>query len=160
DRGGLNSFREMLHNRLQASVAPLLALAVASGACSGDQSQGVNVWIQPTKTDVTVNVDATSRLATVAPNAFGIHTSVYDNSLHNARVPDLMHQAGITLMRYPGGGYSDNYHWSTHTYSPSPASPNSKGYLAAGSDFGNYMSLVDASASALMITVNYGTNLA
>ena len=105
---------------------------------------------------VNVQVETERVLARVPPYGFGMHTSVYDNALHDRRVPDELAAAGITMLRYPGGGYSDNYHWSTHTMTP--WSNGDRGYLAERSDFGSYTSLVLASNVALMITVNYGSN--
>ena len=60
--------------------------------------------------NVTVNV--TSNLSIVAPTAFGIHTSVYDNQNGNAALPGRLVASGVNTLRYPGGGYADVYHWS------------------------------------------------
>jgi hypothetical protein len=69
-----------------------------------------------TAAEVTVNPTAPS--APVAPHAFGMHASVHDNGLHHPSVPGLLGQAGITLLRWPGGGFAGNYHWSTHGMTP------------------------------------------
>ena len=105
---------------------------------------------------VAVNVELDSQLAVVQPNAFGIHTSVYDNALNQPEVPELLRSAGITMLRYPGGGYSDNYHWSTHDMTA--WCNGDDGYLARGTDLGNYVRLLDQFRG--IITVNYGSNLA
>jgi hypothetical protein len=86
-----------------------------------------------------------------------MHTSVYDNSLHDPRLPELAQEAGLGLFRFPGGGYSDNYHWSNH--SMSAWNDGNAGYLAPGSDFGSYVGVAESSGVAMMITVNYGSNL-
>jgi hypothetical protein len=106
---------------------------------------------------VTVTVDLSAERATMAPNHFGMHSSVYDNALHRSGLANLLDEAGISLLRYPGGGYSDNYHWSTH--SMTPGADGSTGYLAMGSDFGTYIDVVDGFGGSIMITVNYGSNL-
>jgi hypothetical protein len=108
-----------------------------------------------------VLVDFADPLAEVPPFGFGMHTSVYDNALHEPTTPAALNQAGITMLRYPGGGYADNYHWSVHRLSPFHSSGElSSGYLADRSDFPNYMlGLVESSGAAVMITVNYGSNL-
>ena len=120
---------------------------------------GQSEWFEE---PVTVTVELDRSLVTVPPYAFGIHTSVYDNALHDEPLPELLAAAGIALLRYPGGGYSDNYHWSTHTMTPWPAQeagqqPNA-GYLAPGSDFGSYVSVLERTGTTAMITVNYGSN--
>lgn len=117
--------------------------------------------------DSFVSVDMNAALVTVPPAALGIHTSVYDGSLSDvAALPALLGGAGITLLRYPGGSYADNYHWAQYTMTPefvstSPAcgvSPN--GFLAAHSDFGSFVKTLVATGTQAMITVNYGTSLA
>ena len=107
---------------------------------------------------VQVDIDTSRILARVPPYGFGIHTSVYDNALHDPRVGPELEVAGIEMLRYPGGGYSDNYHWATH--SMTPWQNGSRGYLADRSDFGSYLEVVDRTGAALMITVNYGSNQA
>jgi hypothetical protein len=107
-----------------------------------------------------VTVDLTAPRRTVPPHAFGLHASVYDNGLHDPAVPALLDQAGVTLLRWPGGGYADNYHWSTHSVTPWFGDPSQSGYLAAGSDFGSFVSLLESFGGTAMITVNYGSNLA
>lgn len=104
-----------------------------------------------------VLVDFAAERAVVAPHAFGMHASVYDNALGDPELPALLHEAGITLLRYPGGGYSDNYHWSTHAMSP--WSDGRTGYLGPGTDFGSVAGVVERFGGAMMITVNYGSNL-
>ncbi len=108
--------------------------------------------------DPAIAVDLGAIRATVSPVAFGMHSSVYDNALRDPRLPEQLAESGIALLRYPGGGYSDNYHWST--YSMTPWSDGNAGYLAAGNDFGGFAAVLDATGTEAMITVNYGSNLA
>jgi hypothetical protein len=63
---------------------------------------------------VSVTVDADKVQNFVAARAMGMHTSVYDNHLGGRQLAEILRSAGITTLRYPGGGYSDNYHWSVH----------------------------------------------
>jgi hypothetical protein len=107
-----------------------------------------------------VTVDVTAPRAVVPPFGYGLHASVYDNSLHAVEVPALLKEAGIALLRWPGGGYADNYHWSTHRITPWFNNPAQAGYLGPGSDFGGFVSLIERFGGAAMITVNYGSNLA
>jgi len=140
-----------------------LVLALPGTACidtrmDGDPTPGELPPPQPIQDDVVVDF-ATVRAA-VPPLGFGMHSSVYDNALHEPTTPAALNQAGITLLRYPGGGYADNYHWSVHRLSPFHSGGDlSSGYLADRSDFPNYMSLVENFGGKVMITVNYGSNL-
>ena len=61
----------------------------------------------------------------------------------------LMSQAGIGMMRYPGGSYGDIYHWQTNT------APG--GYVAPGTGFDSFMSTVQAVGAQPMLIANYGT---
>ncbi len=106
---------------------------------------------------VGVTVDLSSERAVVAPYHFGMHSSVYDNALHDDSLPALLDEAGIGLLRWPGGGYTDNYHFSNH--SMTAWADGTTGYLANGSDFGSFVGLVDRAGTGVMITVNYGSNL-
>jgi len=107
-----------------------------------------------------VTIDVTAPLAVVPPFGMGLHASVYDNALHAAEVPALLKEAGVALLRWPGGGYADNYHWSLHRMTPWFNNPAQAGYLGAGSDFGGFVTLLASFQGAAMITVNYGSNLA
>ncbi|HEX6766981.1 MAG TPA: hypothetical protein VF103_15905, partial [Polyangiaceae bacterium] len=139
----------------RSDTAPKDAGTGDMGEDSGEDSGDGAVEDPPVAVNVTVDV-ATDR-AVIAPNHFGMHSSVYDNALHNPTVPGLLEEAGVTLLRYPGGGYSDNYHWSTHAMTAYADGNN--GYLASGSDFGSYVSVIESFAGRIMITVNYGSNL-
>ncbi len=93
-----------------------------------------------------VQINAASALATVPQTGFEIHTSVYDSSLSDTtNLPGLLQTGGITVMRYPGGIYSDNYHWAQNTLTPFFASTSpvcgvvANGYLAPKTDFGNFV---------------------
>lgn len=130
-------------------------MAFGEGCIDASQSEPEDL---SGRLSATVEVETDEVIRQIPPYGFGIHTSVYDNALHHPDNPEELELAGITMLRYPGGGYSDNYHWATHTMTP--WSSGDDGYLANRSDFGSYLELVFATDSALMITVNYGSNQA
>ena len=120
-----------------------------------------------TVVNTVVQVNAASPLAVVPQTGFGIHTSVYDSSLSDTtNLPGLLQTGGITVMRYPGGLYSDVYHWAQNSLTPvfasaSPAcgsTPN--GYLAPNTDFGHFIKTLQAVGAQAIITINYGTSVA
>jgi hypothetical protein len=113
-----------------------------------------------------VSVDSTITLAVVPQTAFGMHTSVYDAGLSDTTLlPALLQTGGITTLRYPGGVYSDNYHWAQNSITPWFASTApacgvaSNGYLAPNTDFGHFIKTLQATDTQAIITVNYGTSL-
>ena len=113
---------------------------------------------QEISSPVTVSVDLKKAENILAPRAFGIHTSVYDNLMQENSVAELLRKDGIYTLRYPGGGYSDMYHWSVNKLNGSKAS-GKPGYLAKNTDFGSFVGVLDKLHGTAVITVNYGSNL-
>ena len=100
---------------------------------------------------VTVDVNAANVIATMPDIGIGLHTSVYANNFTQPRLPSEIALGGIQLLRYPGGSYSDIYHWSNHTAT--------NGYAASGSHFGNFVTrLLEGSGTKGMVTINYGSS--
>ncbi len=99
--------------------------------------------------DVTVVVNAMAGLEKVAPEAIGVNHAIWDAQLGTPEVADLMRDAGVRTMRYPGGSYSDIYHWETHT------APG--GYVAPNTDFDHFMAGVRRAGAQPIVTANYGT---
>ena len=111
---------------------------------------------------VKVAVDASKLRNIVGYRAFGIHTSVYDNNLVNPEAVKMLNALGINTLRYPGGGYADNYHWSTYKPTKWQAEePPKYGYYGPNNNFGYFGMLLDyVQNGTAIITVNYGSNLA
>jgi hypothetical protein len=138
----------------------------AGGASAG--AAGAPVTCMPpipvtAATAATVMVDAgATTLATVGSDLMGIHTSVYDGSMQSPTTPDLLKAIGVTSLRYPGGSYADSYHWelNTGTHTPAAGAGSNVIYIAAGTDFGNFIGLLKNTGANAMITVNYGMNSA
>ncbi len=112
--------------------------------------------------NVKVSVDASKLRNVVGYRAFGIHTSVYDGNLIHPDAVKMLNASGINTLRYPGGGYADNYHWSTYKSTRWQAEePPKYGYYAPNNNFGNFAMLLDyVQNGTAIITVNYGSNLA
>jgi hypothetical protein len=113
-----------------------------------------------TGTAVSVAVNVTTTRATVGADMMGIYAAVYDNNFRAPTTPPLLQAAGVRAIRYPGGSYADVYHWETAT-----ASIQNKGsasetmpYVAANTDFGSFIGLIESVGATGIITVNYGSN--
>ncbi|MGA5301877.1 cellulose binding domain-containing protein [Nucisporomicrobium flavum] len=102
--------------------------------------------------DVTVDVDVRSGLATVPTTAIGVNHAIWDAELGKPAVSDLLKNAGVRMLRYPGGSYADIYHWRDHT------APG--GYVAPGTDFDTFMAAAQRAGAEPMIIANYGTGTA
>ncbi|MCK2213671.1 cellulose binding domain-containing protein [Actinomadura sp. ATCC 31491] len=133
----------MPRSLLPAASAVLLALTVlnAPAARAADD---------PSPVAVTVN--ARAALATVPETGIGSNHAIWDTNLGTDDTADKLKAAGVKLLRYPGGSYSDIYHWETHT------APG--GYVAPNTDFDTFMRGVRRTGAQAMVTANYGTGTA
>lgn len=110
------------------------------------------------KGPVKVTVDMDKARTFMAPRAMAVNASVSDGHLMDPDLDGLLRGAGITTLRYPGGGFADNFHWSANKPSNSsvPVAQRYSGY-APNTDFGHFVHLVDR-VGTTVITVNYGSN--
>jgi hypothetical protein len=100
-------------------------------------------------TAASVSVNAGQALATVPATAIGTNGSVYDAALADAAVPGLLKNAGVGLIRFPGGTESDEYNWKNNTDTVSG--------LAQAVNFDQYAAMLGQSGAQGMVTVDYGT---
>jgi hypothetical protein len=98
---------------------------------------------------VTVTVNARAGLATMPATGIGVNHAVWDSELGTTQVADLLGDAGVRMMRYPGGSYGDIYHWADHT------APG--GYVAPNTDFDTFMGGVRRAGAQPIVIANYGT---
>ncbi|RLP96481.1 cellulose binding domain-containing protein [Micromonospora sp. CV4] len=126
-------------------TALLTSLLLAVGALSGVNPPNASAAVDP----VAVTVNARAGLATVPATALGVNHAIWDQNLGTAETSDLLRDAGVRMMRYPGGSYADIYHWKDHT------APG--GYVAPGTDFDTFMAAVQRVGAEPMIIANYGT---
>ncbi|PYC88356.1 alpha-L-arabinofuranosidase, partial [Streptomyces tateyamensis] len=118
------------------AAGPLCTTAPSAGAAATATSAA------------TVSVNAGQSLATVPATAIGTNGSVYDSKLTDAAVPGLLKQAGVGLVRFPGGSSSDSYNWKTNS---------DLTYGTQAVDFDHYATMLQQSGAQGMVTVNYGS---
>ena len=137
------------------SMAVALSLALASLVISMvSTGVGLAATTSPPATSpaaqaAQITVSPAQPLATVPGTAIGINASSYDASLLGRPVPALLRQAGISVVRLPGGSESDQYDWKTSTDVISSQ--------AEAVDFSQFMSVVRQAGAQAMVTVDYGT---
>jgi hypothetical protein len=109
---------------------------------------------------VSASVNVADVRAPLPVEGLGIGTAVYDNQFNNANVPSRLNEAGVTTLRYSGGGYADVYHWSIHQDSPFGNTTN-KGYVAPGTTFPGLLNIMNnmTGGGQAVITVDYGSAL-
>jgi hypothetical protein len=122
------------------AAVPLWSSAPSAGAATASTAT--------TLSTATVSVNAGQSLATVPPTAIGTNASVYDSKLTDTAVPGLLKQAGVGLVRFPGGSSSDSYDWKTN-------SDLTNGPQAV--DFDQYAAMLQQTGAQGMVTVNYGS---
>ncbi|GAA1773891.1 cellulose binding domain-containing protein [Luedemannella helvata] len=125
---------------MRPTVVALAALALTASALATPAYAA--------EPDARVTVNARAGLATVSDAAVGVNHAVWDSQLGTDAVADLLKDAGVQLMRYPGGSYADIYHWRDNT------APG--GYVAPNTDFDHFMSGVNRAGAQAMIIANYG----
>lgn len=103
----------------------------------------------------TASVDVRRSLGTLSSIAVGANAASWDSNLIDRGVPSLLEDAGIQVMRYPGGSTSDNYHWLSNA----PDDP-SQGGTDPTANFDAFMSVAKRAGARAMITVNYGSGTA
>jgi hypothetical protein len=111
-----------------------------------------------TAATVTANLGTLGQ--TVSTDLMGVHTSVYDSNMQLGSTIWRLRDAGIKSLRYPGGSYSDLYHWELHTGTPTPASGLGSNtiYIDQSTDFGSFIKFMEAAQANALITINYGMN--
>jgi len=103
-----------------------------------------------------VQVNLKTELAVVPAAGYGVHMSVYDNDFTSPGLPEKLKAAGVTALRYPGGSYSDCFHWKTTSETVGTTI-----YINPNDTFDHFMtSDVLPSGAQAIITVNYGSNAA
>jgi hypothetical protein len=148
-----------------ALVCAFILSGASSTACSGvgstnddegveSQTLGVDRSDSPRGSELasTARVDVNTTTAVLSPIAVGANAAAWDGNLVDHGVANLLEDASVQLMRYPGGSVSDNYHWLSN----SPDDPNVGGTDPAA-NFDAFMSVVDRADAHAMITVNYGS---
>jgi len=124
---------------IAAAAALVAGVALTSG--------GVPAGAASTAVNVTVNAD--EGLGTVPSTAYGLNQAVWDSQMNTQTSVNMLSQAGVEMMRYPGGSYGDIYNWQTNT------APG--GYVAPGTDFDQFMSTVQSVGAQAILIANYGS---
>ena len=101
-------------------------------------------------TAATVSVSAGQTLATISNVGVGMNVAVWDGRMNDAATSTLLSNAGVKLVRYPGGGYGDGYHWQTHTV-------EGGGFVAPNTEFDPFVAMVRAAGAQPVIIANYGS---
>jgi len=123
--------------------------------------------------NATVTVDPSTPGITVTNQILGLNLAAWYVSPTNATsINTAFNQAGIKAIRWPGGSWSDGYHWGYQTTSSTLVAPyqctcssatsctaNDTSAWAGNQTFAQFASLIpEAGPFDLALTANYGTN--
>jgi Cellulose binding domain/Fibronectin type III domain len=132
------------------SVLAAAALAAAMTAPGAGAAVSVRASAAAGGTDtVNVNVNTLEGLGTIPSTAYGLNTAVWDSLMNTTQTQQMLQQAGVDMLRYPGGSYGDIYDWQDNT------APG--GSVAPDTDFDDFMGTVKAIGAQPIIIANYGT---
>lgn len=109
---------------------------------------------------VSITVKAGRSSGTIPSTAFGMNTATWDSHLLDSNMPQLLKQAGIAVVRFPGGLISDAFHWKQQTLTRGSNVRLVTGNGQAKVSFDAYMGVVKKAGAQAILTVNYGTNTA
>ena len=114
----------------------------------------------------TVTVNESTTLAPVTDQLMGMNLATwYDVDSNASAIKTAFSAAGIKAIRWPGGSWSDTYHWGwnqtnlapfTCNTNNTPATPNGWGGWATFPQF--VTSIAKAGSYDLALTANYGSN--
>ena len=150
-------------NAWQQFVIPLTTLSVADkpnlsriniqlrsgGATNTFYVDDVQLTAKPAPAVINVSVNTTPAVRTVDSRWFGVNTAVWDSNFDDPQTVSLLNEMGTTILRFPGGSLSDEYHWASNK-----TLTNTWEWATSFSNFVHVATNVGVQA---FITVNYGT---
>jgi alpha-L-arabinofuranosidase len=101
-------------------------------------------------TGTQVIINANQPLGSLSNTSVGLNEAIWDGDMLNSASTAAVKNAGVSILRYPGGSASDIYHWQSN-------SEDKGGYVNPSDTFDAFMGSVQASGAQPMITVNYGS---
>jgi hypothetical protein len=127
-----------------ALMAPGGSATAATTATAGAAASAASAG-----STVNVTVNTTEGLGTIPSTAYGLNTAVWDSQMNTTQTQGLLKQAGVDMLRYPGGSYGDAYNWQNNTVQ--------NGFVAQNTDFDQFMGTAQAIGAQPIIIANYGT---
>jgi hypothetical protein len=106
----------------------------------------------------TVSVNTTTKGIAVTDQLLGMNMAAWFDIIVNGNViVDSFQNAGIKAVRWPGGSWSDVYHWQTNTNCQT--APHGGGTPDTNDSFANFVNnIVIPAGLDLALTADYGTN--
>lgn len=140
---------------LTAAYTPDSGSSSTYNSASGSSSA---VDVTPVISSVSVNQSSSGPVVT--DQLLGMNLAAwYDISTNSSAIVNAFGKAGIKAVRWPGGSWSDVYHWQNNFNCQTP--PNGGGTPNPNSNFSNFVNQVVIPGNFdLALTANYGSNAA
>ncbi len=132
---------------MRTSVTIAAAVLLTAGIAGAAVGRPTTAAAASSTVNVTVN--AGEGLGTIPGTAYGLNSAVWDSQMNVPQVQGLLQQAGVRMLRYPGGSYGDIYNWQDNT------APG--GFVAPGTDFDSFMGTVQKIGAQPILIANYGS---
>lgn len=130
---------------LTATYTPDSGSSITYNTTTGTSSA---VTVAPVTSSITV--DQSSSGPAVSDHLLGMNMAAWYDPTTAGVVPAFQ-AAGIKVIRWPGGSWSDDYHWATNTMCGN--------YPNTNATFSNFVNdLVNPGSFDVSLTANYGTN--
>jgi hypothetical protein len=124
----------------------------ASSSSTYNAATGKSSAVTVTAITSTISVDQASLGPAISDKLLGMNMAAWYDPTTSAVVPAFQ-AAGIKAVRWPGGSWSDDYHWATNTMCGNTPNTNAT--------FANFVNdLVNPGGFDVALTANYGTNAA
>ena len=120
-----------------------------SGTTNTFYVDNVSLLPKPAPSPIHIAVNATQAIRAVDSRWFGVNTAIWDSNFDTPTTSTLLREMGMTVLRFPGGSLSDQYHWQSNK-----SSTNTWQWVTSFSKFVHIATNVGAQA---FITVNYGS---
>jgi hypothetical protein len=106
----------------------------------------------PVPAVVHVGVNATNLVRTVDSRLFSVNTAAWDGNLDTPSTIFILTNMDNQALRWPGGSWSDGYHWTNE--------PNSEGYVNRnwGSFTTNFIHVATNTHAQVYMIANYGSS--
>ncbi len=143
-----------------AGTHSITAVYGGSTTFATSTSSAVSITVTATSANAVVSVNPSNEGIAVSDTILGMNlASWYDisDSGNGAAVVSAFKSAGIKAVRWPGGSWSDIYHWATNTncFSSTDGAPQ------ANNTFANFVNDIAIPGGLdVSLTADYGTNAA
>lgn len=99
-----------------------------------------------------IDINASASQRTIDERMFGVNMAVYYNNIASTDYALRLAEAGLRYFRFPGGFYTNLYHWQTNSLHQNP--------LQLSGDLNGFVELCNSLGAHPNISTNYGSGTA